>query len=150
MTRKQSTSFNTSLFDERLKRIDEAKSKEKWFLGFTNAVTYFEHYGYWAIRFYCNRKNITLTQKAHYSLKQLGATELALLLRTLKLITNDTYSKMRSIITERNKIVHPGRKGIRYAEKKKDKKKHEWTLLLKQAKECLLEIKDAVKGRNKP
>lgn len=146
MTRKQSTSFSTALFDERLKRIDEAKSEPNWFSGFTNAVTYFEHYGYWAIRFYCKRESITLTNKAQDSLKKLGATELALLLLSLKLIQNGTYSKMRSVITERNKIVHPGREGIKYVKEKKD----EWTLLLEQAKECLLEIKDAVKGRNKP
>lgn len=143
MTRKQSTSFSTTLFDERLKRIDEAKSGQKWFSGFTNAVTYFEHYGCWAIRFYCQRESITLTDKAQDSLKKLGATELALLLRTLKLIDNDIYSKMRSVITERNKIVHPGREGIKYVKKKKDER----TLLLEQAKECLLKIKDAVKGR---
>ena len=56
------------------------------------------------------------------------------MLRILELIDNETYSKMREIITERNKVVHPSRKGIKYVDKKK---KDKATLLLKQAKKCL-------------
>ena len=144
MTRKQSTSFSPSLFKERIRKIDEAIETENWFSGFTNAVTYFEHYGYWAIRFYCHREKITLTNKAQTSIKRLGASELALILRILELTDNRTYSNMKKIIEERNKVVHPGRRGIRYADKKK---KDEATLLLEQAKECLQIIQSTVKGR---
>ena len=144
MTRKQSTSFSPGLFNERMKRIDEAIETENWFLGFTNAVTYFEHYGYWAIRFYCLKKKITLTNKAQNSIKRVGASELALILRILELIDDRIYSNMKKIIEERNKVVHPGRRGIRYVDKKK---KDEATLLLEQAKECLQIIQGTVKGR---
>ena len=136
--RKKTISFSKNAFEERLRRIDEAIEDEDWFSAFANVVTCFEHYGYWAIRFYCSNENIDLTDKAEDSLKRLGATELSLLLRILQLICNETYSSMRKVISERDKIVHPGRRGIRYAEKKK---KDEAIMLLKQAKECLKKIK---------
>ena len=134
----KSTSFSSPLFKERLEKIDSAIIEEDWFSGFALAVTYFEHYGYWAIRFYCLREKIELTNKADESLKMLGAVQLALFLRVLKLIDNETYSRMKKIVEERNKIVHPGRDSILYPDKKE---KDEATMLLEQAKDCLLQIR---------
>lgn len=134
---KKSTSFSTPAFEERMGKIDVAITEEDWFSGFALAVTYFEHYGYWAIRFHCSRENIELTEKANENLKTLGAGQLALFLRILKLITNETYSNMKKVIEERNKIVHPGREGILYADKKE---KDDATRLLNQAKKCLSKL----------
>ena len=101
-------------------------------------VTYFEHYGYWAVRFYCHRKKIALTKKAEESLKKFGASDFALLLRILKLMDNETNSVMRKTTEERNKIVHPSRKGIKYVDKKK---KDEAIRLLSEAKNAYEEAR---------
>lgn len=131
-------------FQKRLRIIDDAK-EEDWFSAFANAVSYFEHYGYFAIRAYCVREKVKLTGKAMESLKRnLSAGNIALLLRVLKLIDNETYSSMKKIIEERNKLVHPGRKGIAY----RDRKKEDTAIrLLNQGKECLRKIKDTIRLR---
>jgi len=136
--------------EERLRKIDYAIEKEDWFLAFANVVSYFEHYGYLAIRAYCVRENVKLTRKAIESLKRdFSAGNIALLLRVLKLIDDETYSSMKEIITERNKLVHPGREGIRYRD---EKKKESAIRLLNKAKECIQKIKSTIKvrRRNKP
>ena len=95
--------------DERLGEIDYAVEKEDWFLAFADVVSYFEHYGYFAIRAYCVRENLKLTRKAIDSLKRDFSTgNIALLLLVLKLIDDETYSSMKKIIAERNRLVHPG------------------------------------------
>jgi len=121
--------------------INDAQERRDWFAAFTNAVTYFEHYGYWAIRLYCSRENIQLTRKAKDSLKDLGAINIALFLRILKLIDNETYSDMRKIIKERNKLVHPSRKGITYRDKKKEDNA---IRLLDKAKDCIQKIRSTI------
>jgi len=135
--KKASTSFSSEALKDRLKKVDNAVKKEDWFSAFTSVVTYFEHYGYWAVTFYCRRKKITLTEKAVESLKRLGAVDLALLLRILDLIDNETYSTMKKTIEERNKIVHPGQKGIKYVDKQR---KEEASRLLNEARESLKTI----------
>jgi len=52
---------------------------------------------------------------------------------------NETNSVMRKTTEERNKIVHPNRKGIKYVDKKK---KDEAIRLLSEAKKRLRRIKD--------
>jgi hypothetical protein len=141
--KEQSTSFSESAFEKRLGKIDEAIVEEDWLSGFTLAVTYFEHYGYWATILHCYREKVELTNKARESLKMLGAVQLALLLRVTDLISAETYSNMKKIIEERNKIVHPARKSIFYAD---SKKRDEAVRLLTQAKECLKAIKGTVKA----
>lgn len=129
-------------FQKRLRIIDHAREEEDWFSAFANAVSYFEHYGYFAIRAYCVREKVKLTGKAMESLKRnLSAGNIALLLRVLKLIDNETYSSMKKIIEERNKLVHPGRKGIAYRDRKK---KDTAIRLLNQGKECLRKIKGTI------
>ena len=48
---------------------------------------------------------------------------------------------MKKVVEERNNIVHPGRDSILYIDKKE---KDEATMLLKQAKDCLFQIRIAV------
>lgn len=139
---KASTSFSSNAFKKRLRKVDESVRNEDWFSAFTNIVTYFEHYSYWAARFYCLRQKIELTKKAEESLKRLSAADLALLIRILNLVDNETYSQMKKTIEERNKIVHPGQKGIRYVD---SKKKDEASRLLNEAGECLKTIMSTFK-----
>lgn len=124
--------------------IDDSKEREDWFAAFTNAVTYFEHYGYYAIKLYCARKQVKLTRNATDSLRRLGAGDIALILRILKLIDNETYSNMKKIIKERNMLVHPGRKGIIYREQKRMERAIE---LLTQAKQSIKEIRSTIRLR---
>lgn len=135
--------------EERLRRIDKAIEKEDWFSGFTNAITYFEHYGYLALRAHCVRENVELTSKAMKSLKSLGAANIALSLFILKIIDEETYSSLKKIIEERNNLVHPGRRGIRYRD---EKKKESAIRLLNKAKEHIQKIQITIKvrRRNKP
>ena len=121
--------------------IDYYKRKELWFPAFTNSVTYFEHFGYWAIRNHCNQNGIEFTQKAMDALKNLRAGNIALILRILDLIDNETYSDMKKIIEERNKLVHPGRKGITYREQKQ---KDRAESLLNQAKQSIKKIRSTI------
>jgi len=122
--------------------IDELIAKEDWFSGFANSVTYFEHYGYFAIRAYCVREGVELKGKAINLLRRNSAGNVTLLLRILKIIDDKSYSDMRKIIGERNNLVHPGRKGLAY---RYAKKKDEYTVLLNKAKECIVRVKSQIK-----
>jgi hypothetical protein len=136
------TSFSSKAFEERMRKIDNAIDEEDWFSAFALVGSYFEHYSYWAVRFYCNKAKINLTQKAVESLKRSGSAELLLSLLLLKLIDENTYSKMKKIIEERNKVVHPLKESIRYAD---EKQKDEAVRLLKEAKDCLLQVRRSIK-----
>lgn len=138
------TRFSSKAFKERMSKIDNAITEEDWFLAFTLVGSYFEHYSYWAIRFYCNNAKINLTQKAIESLKMSSAAQLLLSLLLLKLIDDNTYSRMKKIIEERNKVVHPMKESIKYAD---EKKKDDAIRLLNQAKDCLLQIRGSIKLR---
>jgi hypothetical protein len=137
MTRKASKSFSSAALKNRLRKVDNAVKKEDWFSAFASIVTYFEHFGYWAVTFYCRRNKMTLTKKALETLRRFGAADLAFLLRILNLMDNETYSTMKKTIEERNKIVHPGQRGIKYVDKKS---KEEASRLLNEAKECFKTI----------
>ena len=117
--------------------INEAKDREDWFSGFTNAVTYFEHWGYWRLRWYCIQNQIDMKKET----KRLNINSLVLVLRLLKLIDQATYLKIMKIVKERNKLVHPGRAGISYRERKKRDRAVE---LLNDAKECIKNLKEGI------
>ena len=123
--------------------IDESKEREDWFVAFTNAVTYFEHYGYWAIKLYSARKHVKLTRKATDSLKRLSAGDIAFLLRILKLIDNEAYSNMKKIIEERNNLVHPWSKRNNLPRTEKERAIE----LLNQANQSIREIRSTLKLR---
>lgn len=123
------------------KVIDDCKEIEDWFSGFTNAVAYFEHFGYWAIRMHCTREKIPVTNAIKKSLSSLSGNDIGLLLYLLKLIDAETYSEMKHVIRERNRLVHPGRKGITYRDRKK---KDNAIRLLDQSKNCIREIRNTI------
>jgi hypothetical protein len=131
MVAKYSTS---TVFEERLKKVENELSEEDWFSAFSNTVTYFEYYGYWKVRNRCTSKGIRLSNKEEGSLKRLGVANLALFLRMLDLIDSNDFAIIKNTIAERNKIVHPNQEGIRYLDTKEKKEEEQ---LLKSAIKCL-------------
>lgn len=108
----------TTLFEDRMNSVEKAIEDEEFLVAFTKFGIYFEFYGFWAINTACSKKKIKLTKKEEESLKRQGAMNLALQLRIIGLMENEEYPKIRAVIAERNKIMHPvGQKGIRYLEK---------------------------------
>jgi len=117
--------------------IDDAIAREDWFSGFTNSVTYFEHWGYWKLRWYCIQNKVSIKTK----LRNLHVSNLVLILYLLKLIDQKTYSRIYKVIKERNKLVHPGRAGISYRDRKKKDRAVE---LLNDAKTCIKKLKEGI------
>jgi hypothetical protein len=119
--------------------IGEAIQRDDWFSAFSNAVAYFEHWGYWRLDWYCTKENIHVEEK----IRNLSVSTLALTLYLLKLINQNIYSKMSKTILERNKLVHPisRGKGIRYRDKKERDRAIE---ILTDAKECITELKQGI------
>lgn len=124
--------------DERAsKEIAEAIEKEDWFLGFANSVSYLEHLGYWLLRWYCIKENIAITEK----LKNLRVSTMVLILYLLKLIDADTFTRINTIVKERNKLIHPIKPGLSYR-RKKDKEKA--IKLLNDAKYCITKFREKI------
>jgi len=117
--------------------INDAIERKDWFSGFTNSVTYFEHWGYWRLMWHCITNKIALKEK----LLNFSAGDIAVVLYLLKAIDQDTYAKITKVITERNKLVHPGREGISYREKKQEDTA---ARLLNDAKDCIKRIKEGI------
>jgi hypothetical protein len=120
--------------------IDEAIEREDWFSAFSNAVSYFEFWNFWAIEAYCLRVNIDVEKK----LRRLPASTLVLMLYLLKLIDFDTFSKMNIVIRERNKLVHtnlPEKIPI-YDD---DKKRAIAIQQLNDAKECIRIVRKTIR-----
>lgn len=116
--------------------IEEAIQRKDWVSAFSNAVTYFEHWGYWRLRYYCIKEKIHEKKK----IKRLSVSNLALILHLLKLIDQNTHAKMTKTIKERNKLVHPVLlgEGIGYRDRKKEDRAIE---ILTDAKECIKELR---------
>jgi len=106
--------------------IDKAIQARDWFNGFAIAVSYIEHFGTIKIKRYLDlrilraidnleeRKRVRKQFKDDLgkNLERLSAKDIAFLLYAFQLVDSDTCLKLRKIITERNKLVHPARKGI--------------------------------------
>jgi len=122
------------------KIINDAITREDWFSGFTNAVTYFEHWGYWRLRWYCIQNEIYMKEVT----KNLRVSNLIIILRLLKIIDQETYSKIKEIIKERNKLVHPEIAGISYRDRKR---RDNAVRLLIDAKNCIVKLKEGI-GKN--
>lgn len=120
--------------------IDDAIVREDWFSGFTNSVTFLEHWGYWRLRWYCTQRRID-GGAVKERLRSLHISNLILILHLLQLIDQDTYSKISKIISERNKLVHPARKGISYRDRKEKDRAVE---LLNDAKNCIVKLKQGI------
>lgn len=142
MSGKSRIKFSSRAFKERLRKIDEPKNKGDWFSAFANAVTYFEHYGYWRLQAYCLKEGMNLETK----LKGLRVSRITLILYLLKLIDTNTFSTMNMIIKERNKLIHPTIAGIRYRNKKE---KDRAIQLLEDAKLCLTKSKEGIRIERK-
>jgi hypothetical protein len=122
------------------KIIDDAISREDWFSGFTNSVTYFEHWAYWRLHWYFIKNKLdirTLSKK----LSRSHVSNLILILYILQAIDKDTYSRINKIISERNKLVHPAREGLSYRDRKEKDRAIE---LLNDAKNCIAKIKEEI------
>jgi len=131
--------------------IDKAIQARDWFTGFATAISYIEHFGTIKLRNYINsrilqlmeseetRKNVKKQLKEDFgkNLEKLGAKDIAFLLYAFQLIDSDTYLRLRKIIVERNKLVHPARKGIAWRYTKPERTARE---LLQQAKDCIQKI----------
>lgn len=126
--------------DNWLSIIDDAIAREDWFSGFTNSVTFLEHWGYWKLRWYCVQRGID-RGALEKRLRSLHISNLILILHLLQLIDQDTYSRISKIISERNKLVHPTRKGISYRNRKE---KDRATKLLNDAKDCIVKLKKGI------
>jgi len=120
--------------------IDEAIKREDWFSGFTNSVTYFEHWGYWRLWWHCIQKGID-SQALEKRLKNTHVSTIVLILYLLQSIDHDTYSRINKIINERNKLVHPAREGITYRDRKERDRAIE---LLNDAKACIKKLKEGI------
>jgi hypothetical protein len=62
------------------KIINQAIERRDWFSGFSNSVTYFEHWGYWRLKWNCIKEQIDIEEK----LKHLHVSTLTLILYLLK------------------------------------------------------------------
>ena len=121
--------------------ISTAVEREDWFSAFTNSVTYFEHWGYWRLMWHCIKSEVDLDKKTKDKMKNLSISNLALFLYLLKSIDRGTYMMMNKIISERNRLVHPGRKGLSYRDRKE---KERAIQLLTDAKTCIGKLQENV------
>lgn len=119
--------------------IDETIQREDWFSAFSNSVTYFEHWGYWRLHWYCIKEKIEIGER----LRHLHVSTLVLVLYLLKLIDNNVFSKMSKIVKERNKLIHPvsTESGIFYRDRKEKDRAIE---LLEDAKYCIKTVKEGI------
>jgi len=130
-------------FRSHIVAIDRAIENEDWFSGFSNAVTYFEYWGYWRLHWYCLKEHIEEYGKTKY----LNASSLLTILYLLKEIDANTFNKMIKVIKERNKLIHPisTDSGMTYRD---TKEKDRATELLNDAKECISKVKEGVGKHN--
>lgn len=118
------------------KEIQDAIDGEDWISAFATAVSYFEYYGANIIKGRCKSLEIPRYKDI---VKNMGASNIILILRLLSLVNEDIYGKMRKTLQERNKLIHPERGGIGYRYKKqKDRAKE----LLEEAKQCIHRIRE--------
>jgi len=119
--------------------IDESIQREDWVSAFSNAVSYFEHWGYWKLYWYCLEEDIHVERK----IKSISVSNLTLVLHLLKLIDTNTFSKMQKTIDERNKLLHPilRGQGISYRDAKD---RDRATEILADAKCCIEKLRKGI------
>lgn len=133
--------------------IDKAVANKDWFIGFANAVCYLEYFGTIRLREYIDlevlsriadeneRRKVNEYLKVRFgrAYERLRADDIVFLLFAFGLIEADNFLKLRKVITTRNELVHPSRKGagFRYAIPEAEAKE-----ILTQAKECILNIQE--------
>jgi hypothetical protein len=122
--------------------IQDAIQREDWFSGFSNAVTFFEYWGYYRLYWYCINKKLGLEKE----IKSFRVNSIITMLYLTKQIDQDTFGKIRRVIHERNKLVHPisTEAGITYRDRKEKDTAIE---ILESAVACIKELR---KGVGKP
>jgi len=136
--------------------IDKAIHNRDWFIGFANAVSYFEYYGTLKIKEYLDSNVISTVNdtekrnklkkwlKDHLgeNFERLTAQNIAFWLYICHLIDIDTFLDITDLIVERNKLVHPARarKGIAWRYTKPEETARP---LLERAKESIRKVQQA-------
>lgn len=118
------------------KEIQDAIDNGDWVSAFATAVSYFEHYGARIIK---KRSESLEIPRYKDIVKNMSASSIILILRLLDLVDGETYDKMRKILQERNKLIHPERGGIGYRYRKQRTRAVE---LLEDAKQCIHRIRE--------
>ncbi len=127
--------------------IEKAIKNEDWVSGFSYAVRYIEHFGTIKIKNFVDSKivqNIRSSDQKKVSkrylddLNRLPVVNIIFLLFALGLVNADTYLDLRKIIVERNRLIHPSKKGVgfQYIEEEKNKRK----AMLQQAQKMIEEL----------
>lgn len=128
--------------------IGKAIKSEDWVSGFSYAVRYIEHFGTIKIKNFVDSKFIqnieNSDQKREVSnrfsedLNRLSTVNIVFMLFALGLVNANAYLDLRKIIVERNKLIHPLKKGVGFqnVEEEKNKRKS----MLQQAQKLIEEI----------
>lgn len=117
--------------------IDDAINRQDWVSAFSNAIAYFEMWGYWLLRFYCRNEKLYVQKK----IEDFRVANLTLVLYLLKLIDQNTFSKMMETIKKRNNIIHAGAKG-EFKRFLDEKERIEAITVLENAKYCIEKLKE--------
>lgn len=128
--------------------IGRAINAENWLAGFSFAVTYLEHFGTIKIRNFVDsqivQKKVSLGQKREVKKQcsedvgRLSATNILFLLFAFGLVDVNFYLDFRKIIAERNRLVHPSRKGVGFQCVEEEKKKR--VTMLQNAQRLIEEL----------
>jgi len=120
--------------------IKRAKENRDWFASFSSAVTHFDNFGTEKLRAYFKLHKIGIDEDTgelkklfDEFLKGLSADNVITLLYCFEIIDDQTYSQIRKIKVERNRIDHSKKRGLGY--RQSDDKK--FVNLLDQAVKCL-------------
>ena len=117
--------------------IDEAIGRKDWLSAYSNAIAYFEMWGYWLLVYYCRNEKLYIKKR----IEDLSVSNLTLVLYLLKLIDQNTFTKMTEAIRKRNAILHAGSKG----ESKRflgENEQEEAIKVLENAKYCIDKLKE--------
>jgi hypothetical protein len=128
--------------------IGRAIKAENWLAGFSFAVTYLEHFGMIKIKIIVDsrivQKKVSLSQKREVKkqfsedVERMTATNILFLLFAFGLVDVSFYLDFRNIIAERNRLVHPSRKGMGFQCVEEEKKKR--VTMLQNAQRLIEEL----------
>jgi len=120
--------------------IRRAKERKDWPAGLSASVTYFKHFGTIKLKGYFKHHGIGLDEKTR-EVKEMfvefigGLTvdKMITLLYCLDIIDESLYNQMKEVNSERNKLLHPEKKGIAYRFHDEER----FARLLDQASRCV-------------
>jgi len=128
--------------------IGKAIKNEDWVSGFSYAIKYIEHFGTIKIKNFVDSMIISgiedQDQKREAGnrylddLKRSSAVNITFDLFVLGLIDSTTYLDLRKIIVERNKLIHPQKKGVGFQHSKEEAQKRR--TMLQKAQKLIEEI----------